>query len=109
MCLRDERCLVGSIDADKKRTGKGKTWIACLQNVDWETHHGTSSLHAQASLSGNHPIHPNNVRFVARASRRHHLRDAVQAVVAMKARRGIAHRYIHTVHLHRDTEQGGGT
>ena len=49
----------------------------------------------------------NDVRFVALASRRHHLRDAVLAVVAMKARLGIAHRYTYTVNLRRDTEQGG--
>jgi hypothetical protein len=36
--------------------------------------------------------------------RRRHLRDAVQAVVAMKVRLRVARRYTHTVHIRRDAE-----
>jgi hypothetical protein len=52
-----------------------------------ETHH--CSLHAQASLSTNHP---NDVRHSRAGSRRHHLHNAV---VAMKVRLRVACRYTH--------------
>ena len=51
-------CLVESINADKKRTGEGKVGQAVCRTLIEKTHHCTFSLHAQASLSANHPIHP---------------------------------------------------
>jgi hypothetical protein len=82
--LRGERCirLVELIDANRKKTVTGKGWQAIGRMLVEETHHCTGS-------------------------RRHHLRYAVQAVVAMKVRLRVARRYTHTVHLRRGAEQGG--
>ena len=59
---------------------RSKRLAACRQNVDRgdaPLHFHDSSLHAQACLSTNHP---NDVRHRCTSSRRHHLRDTVQAV-----------------------------
>ncbi len=82
-----------------------KKLATCPQNVDRgdaPMHFHCCSLHAQASLSANHP---NNVQHCRAGSCRHHRHDVVQAVVAMKVRLRVAHGYTHTMHRCRDAEQ----
>jgi hypothetical protein len=84
-----------------------KRLAACHRMLIGETHHCTfqcCSLHAQARISADQP---NDVRHRCAGNCRHHLCDAVQAVVAMKVQLRVAHRYTHTVHLRRDADRMG--
>ena len=91
----------------KRGQEKGTFGQAVCRTLIGETHHCTFSLHTQASLSANHPIHSNDVRLIVLAAIATISAMLFRLWMAMKARWRIAHRYIHTVHLHRDTEQEG--
>ena len=67
----------------------------------------TISLLQFANLAGLSANYPNNTRHRGVGSCRHHFRDAVQAVGAMKVRLRVACRYSHTVHLRRDAKHDG--
>jgi hypothetical protein len=107
--LRDERriCLVELIDAKQKEKNDRKRLAACTRTSIGETHHSTFIVAVCTLRPASVLIIPNDVRHRHAGSRRHYLRDAVQAVVTMKVRLRVAHRYTHTVHLHREAERLG--
>jgi hypothetical protein len=87
----------------KTMTGKG--WQPICRTMIGRRTIALSSL--QFARSGQPQCHhPNDVRHRCAGCYRHHLRDAVQAVV-MKARLRVARRYTYTVHLRRDAERTG--
>jgi hypothetical protein len=99
-------CLVELIDANRKKPMTGNGWQSVGRTLIRETHHCTFIAAVSTPWPASVPIIPTTFNTVALV-RRHHLRDAVQAVVAIKVRLRVARRYTHTVHLRRDAEQGG--
>jgi hypothetical protein len=106
--LRDEWriCLVEQIDANRKKTMMVTGWQLVGRTLIGETYHCTF-IAADCTLRPASVPTINEVRRRHAGSRRHQLRDAAQAVVAMKVRMRLARRYTYTVHLRRNAEQGG--
>jgi hypothetical protein len=76
--------LVELVNANREKTMTGKRLAACQQNVDLEDaplHSHCCNLHAQASLSANHP---NDVRHHRAGSHGYYLCNVIQIVVARK-------------------------
>lgn len=96
-------CLVKMIDVNRSRPMTIGLAAICRQKVnrgDAPLHFHCRSFHTYANLD--------DVRHRrGDGNRHHHFHDAVQAVVAMKVRLRVTCRYLYTVHLRRDAEQGG--
>jgi hypothetical protein len=106
--LRDERCisLIELIDVNREKTMKGKGWQNIGRTSIGETHHCTFIAAVCTLKRTSVPIIPtDDVRHRPADNHRHHLRDAAQAVAAMKVRSRVARRYPYFVHLRRDAEQ----
>jgi hypothetical protein len=108
VCTRGDRCirLVELVNASREKVMMEKRLAACRQDEyrgDAPLQSHCCNLHAQASISVNHP---NDVRHCRAGSQHHDLCDAVQAVW-LDRRDLLTHRHTPTVHLRADAEQGG--